>query len=95
MDGVGTPIIGRPRPLPGHDTPNPAYHPHTLNYEEPLYLLCRTVTACRLGQWGDVVVAVKICPATSYSQKVYIQNYPLQLHLKSSLTVTPKIIPSL
>ncbi|MDK7340740.1 hypothetical protein QP500_09805, partial [Pauljensenia sp. UMB0018B] len=25
----------RPRPLPGHDTPNPAYHPHTLNYEEP------------------------------------------------------------
>lgn len=37
MDGVGTPIIGRPRPLPGHDTPNPAYHPHTLNYEEPNY----------------------------------------------------------
>ena len=35
MDGVGTPIIERPRPLPGHDTPNPAYHPHTLNYEEP------------------------------------------------------------
>ena len=39
MDGVGTPIIGRPRPLPGHDTPNPAYHPHTLNYEEPLIQL--------------------------------------------------------
>ena len=39
MDGVGTPIIGRPRPLPGHDTPNPAYHPHTLNYEEPLYVI--------------------------------------------------------
>ena len=38
MDGVGTPIIGRPRPLPGHDTPNPAYHPHTLNYEEPVKL---------------------------------------------------------
>ena len=37
MDGVATPIIGRPRPLPGHDTPNPAYHPHTLNYEEPVY----------------------------------------------------------
>ena len=37
MDGVATPIIGRPRPLPGHDTPNPAYHPHTLNYEEPHY----------------------------------------------------------
>ena len=27
MDGVGTPIIGRPRPLPGHDTPNAACHP--------------------------------------------------------------------
>ena len=37
MDGVGTPIIGRPRPLPRHDTPNPAYHPHTLNYEEPVF----------------------------------------------------------
>lgn len=40
MDGVGTPIIGRPRPLPRHDTPNPAYHPHTLNYEEPLIPIC-------------------------------------------------------
>ena len=36
MDGVGTPIIGRPRPLPGHDTPNPTQHPYTLNYEEPV-----------------------------------------------------------
>ena len=38
MDGVGTPIIGRPRPLPGHDTPNPANNTYTLNYEEPRYL---------------------------------------------------------
>ena len=36
MDDVGTPIIGRPRPLPGHDTPNPANNTYTLNYEEPL-----------------------------------------------------------
>ena len=36
MDGVGTPIIGRPRPIPGHDTPNPANNTYTLNYEEPL-----------------------------------------------------------
>ncbi len=35
MDGIATPIIGRPRPLPGHDTPNPAHHTYTLNYEEP------------------------------------------------------------
>ena len=47
MDGVGTPIIGRPRPLPGHDTPNPAYHPHTLNYEEPGNPSCRMKT-----YWG-------------------------------------------
>ena len=36
MDGVGISIIGRPRPLPGHDTPNPANNTYTLNYEEPL-----------------------------------------------------------
>ena len=36
MDGVATPIIGRPRPLPGHDTPNPANNTYTLNYEEPI-----------------------------------------------------------
>ena len=48
MDGVGTPIIGRPRPLPGHDTPNPAYHPHTLNYEEPFYF---TALAWLLTLW--------------------------------------------
>ena len=35
MDGIATPIIGRPRPLPGHDTPNPANNTYTLNYEEP------------------------------------------------------------
>ena len=35
MDGVGISIIERPRPLPGHDTPNPTQHPYTPNYEEP------------------------------------------------------------
>ena len=35
MDGVGTPIIERPRPLPGHDTPNPAHNTYTLKCEEP------------------------------------------------------------
>jgi len=37
MDGVGTPIIGRPRPLPSHDTPNPAHNTYTLKCEEPVY----------------------------------------------------------
>ena len=35
MDGVGILIIGRPRPLPGHDTPNPANNTYTLKCEEP------------------------------------------------------------
>ena len=37
MDGVGISIIERPRPLPGHDTPNPTQHPYTLKCEEPLF----------------------------------------------------------
>ena len=40
MDGVETPIIEGPRPLPGHDTPNPANNTYTLNYEEPDSPLC-------------------------------------------------------
>ena len=38
MDGVGISIIGRPRPLPGHDTPNTAHNTYTLNYEEPDFI---------------------------------------------------------
>ena len=37
MDGVAISIIGRPRPLPGHDTPNPAHNTYTLKCEEPVY----------------------------------------------------------
>ena len=55
MDGVAISIIGRPRPLPGHDTPNPAYHPHTLNYEEPIIvgtgLVVREVNEQQLYMW--------------------------------------------
>ncbi len=36
MDGVGIAIIGRPRPLPGHDAPNPAHNTYTLKCEEPV-----------------------------------------------------------
>ena len=36
MDGVGISIIGRPRSLPGHDTPNAAHNTYTLKCEEPL-----------------------------------------------------------
>ena len=37
MDGVGISVIGRPRPLPGRDTPNPAHNTYTLKCEEPPY----------------------------------------------------------
>ena len=43
MDGVGTPIIGRPRPLPGHDTPNPANNTYTLKCEEPFWCVVGSV----------------------------------------------------
>ncbi len=39
MDAVGVAIIGRSRPLPGHDMPNPAHNTYTLKCEEPLYLV--------------------------------------------------------
>ena len=35
MDGVAISIIERPRPLPGHDTPNDAHNTYTLKCEEP------------------------------------------------------------
>ena len=38
MDGVAISIIERPRPLPGHDTPNPAHNTYTLKCEESLNL---------------------------------------------------------
>ena len=39
MDGVGISIIERPRPLPGHDTPNPTHHTYTLKCEKHVYAL--------------------------------------------------------
>ena len=40
MDGVGISIIERPRPLPGHDTPNSAQYPYTPKCEEPVWVAC-------------------------------------------------------
>ena len=53
MDGVATPIIGRPRPLPGHDTPNPANNTYTLNYEEPICVVWCVVggVICFFENW--------------------------------------------
>ncbi len=61
MDGVGTPIIGRPRPLPGHDTPNSAHNTYTLKCEEPFWCVVSIVKGvattpriwpCGLGAGG-------------------------------------------
>ena len=43
MDGVGIAIIERPRPLPGHDTPNPAHNTYTLKCEEPFWCVVSSV----------------------------------------------------
>ena len=42
MDGVGTPIIERPRPLRNQDTPNTAHNTYTLKCEEPVKSLADT-----------------------------------------------------
>mgnify|MGYP001739898816 CR=1 FL=1 len=40
MDGAAISIIGRPRPLPGRDTPNPAHNTYTLKCEESHNTCC-------------------------------------------------------
>ena len=45
MDRVAISIIGRPRPLPGHDTPNLAHNTYTLKCEEPVKPRIRRVSA--------------------------------------------------
>ncbi len=47
MGGVGTSILGRPRPLPGHRR---AADDYTLNCEEPPYAPTREPGGCRLAQ---------------------------------------------
>ena len=76
MDGVGTPIIGRPRPLPGHDTPNPAYHPHTLNYEEPVKVPVDTVKMHQNGGWVD---PIQVTFVSGWVRKDVTKNVVVQL----------------
>jgi len=61
MDGVGTPIIGRPRPLPSHDTPNPAHNTYTLKCEEP-----PNVAPCGVEDWKSRIVSSKSVDATKW-----------------------------
>ncbi len=39
MDDVAIFIVGRPRPQPGHGTPNPAHNTYTPKCEEPLFIV--------------------------------------------------------
>ena len=66
MDGVAISIIGRPRPLPGHDTPNPAHNTYPLKCEEPLNLpyyipLLPSITSdcCRLDDYVSLHYLLK------------------------------------
>ena len=63
MDGVGTPIIGRPRPLPGHDTPNPTNNTYTLNYEEPLKRACQISHGAGAPSVAVIPVSRELCNA--------------------------------
>ena len=83
MDGVGTPIIGRPRPLPRHDTPNPAYHPHTLNYEEPLY-----ANGWTYGNESRVVHVLRLEPVPAGEGNVQPNTIGVKLQIVSSDGVT-------
>ena len=56
MDGVAISIIGRPRLLPGHDTPNAAHNTYTLKCEEPPMAI-----SLRLGRlFGKFACSAKV-----------------------------------
>ena len=60
MDGVAISIIGRPRPLPGHDTPNPAHNTYTLKCEEPDIHMCEVYVVARSS--SRVVSRIVVLP---------------------------------
>ena len=64
MDGVGIPIIERPRPLPGHDTPNP--HPTPLHPQMRRALLTLREPITRGAQKiADLIEGVTFAPAVT------------------------------
>ena len=56
MDGVGTPIIERPRPLRNQDTPNAVYNTYTLKCEEPLNMVALNYLKKELPQGFDTIL---------------------------------------
>ena len=77
MDGVGTSIIGRPRPLPGHDTPNPAHNTYTLNYEEPVYPFKFTTVSkqSRLErEWSTTTACLPVRHKTCFIDSISLRS---------------------
>ena len=66
MDGVGTPIIGRPQPLPGHNTPNATPIPSIMKNLQTSIVGMRLIARLKcpdiadrkiLGNWeGDLII---------------------------------------
>ena len=70
MDGVAISIIGRPRPLPGHDTPNAAHNTYTLKCEEPVMHVGGWFVHCRLGMKDCELIMVVLRGGLSRSRSV-------------------------
>ena len=66
MDGVGISISGGPRPLPGHDTPNPAHNTYTLKCEEPVKRLHSVWLSVELVVVDLRMLSIKICCHCSF-----------------------------
>ena len=77
MDGVGTPIIERPRPLPGHDTPNPAHNTYTLKCEEPVYPFKFTTVSkqSRLErEWSTTTACLPVRHKTCFIDSISLRS---------------------
>ena len=66
MDGVGISIIERPRPLPGHDTPNPTEHPYTLKCEEPEWFTSESLEMMTGQKAPSTIRCIKTYLLTDY-----------------------------
>ena len=77
MDGVGTPIIERPRPLPGNDTPNPAHNTYTLKFEEPVYPFKFTTASkqSRLErEWSTTTACLPVRHKTCFIDSISLRS---------------------
>ena len=77
MGGVGTPIIGRPRPLPGHDMPNAAHNTYTLKCEEPVYPFKFTTVSkqSRLErEWSTTTACLPVRHKTCFIDSISLRS---------------------